>query len=179
MSENEIMKLMSVINYGWIDKNGAKHINDFKTFADEYILQSPEEVIKNKIGVCWDQVELERKYFEQYKSVKTFFIVHYDNNQCPTHTFLTFEKNNKCYWFEHSWECFRGIHEYSSVEELLTDIKNKFIKIELNNIYDKDRIVIYEYSKPEYNISVQEFFDHCSNGKFIELEKLSEGTKNY
>lgn len=103
MNEHKIFELMDSIKYGWIDKNGIKHTDDFETFSNDYILQSPKELIKNNIGVCWDQVELERHYFEDSNiSIKTFFIVHYDNDKCPTHTFLTFEKNNKNYWFEHS-----------------------------------------------------------------------------
>ena len=111
MDEYKIMDLMSIINYGWIDKNGIKHINDYDTFSDDYILQSPNDLIDSKLGVCWDQVELERYYFESFNnSVKTFFIVHYDNDKCPTHTFLIYEKNGKYCWFEHSWERYRGIH---------------------------------------------------------------------
>ncbi len=173
MSENEIMKLMNKINYGWMDKEGIKHIDDFDTFSSDYILQSPENIIKNKIGVCWDQVELERYYFNKFNfSIKTFFIVYYDDNICPTHTFLIFEKNNKYYWFEHSWEKFRGIHEYNNLKELLNDIKNKFINCELNGQYSDDNLKIYEYTKPKYNISVQEFYSHCEKGKLVDLENM-------
>ena len=102
-NEFEIMDLMKDIEYGWIDKNNNKHSVVDETYSDNYILQSPNEVIKNKIGVCWDQVELERYYFKGNDwNVKTYFLVHYDGDKCPTHTFLTFEKNNKYYWFEHS-----------------------------------------------------------------------------
>ncbi len=171
MNENEIMKLMNKINYGWVDKNNIKHINDFDTFSDRYILQSPDDIIKNQVGVCWDQVELERYYFKDINnSIKTFFIVYYDNDKCPTHTFLIFEKDNKYYWFEHSWEKFRGIHEYDTLNNLLNDIKNKFIYYELNNKYNDDNLKIYEYTKPKYNISVQEFFKHCENGNLIDLQ---------
>lgn len=173
MNENEIMELMNVINYGWMDKNGQKHVNDFATFSDEYILQPPKEVIKNQIGVCWDQVELERFYFKNVNnSIKTFFIVHYDGDKCPTHTFLTFEKNDYYYWFEHSWEKFRGIHKYNTIKELLKDVKNKFIKFELNNKYIEENLVIHEYTKPKYNISVQEFYKHCDDGQYINLENM-------
>lgn len=169
MSENEIMKVMDTINYGWMDKKGIKHIDDFDTFSSDYILQSPEEVIKNQIGVCWDQVELEREYFKNYKSVRTFFIVHYDNDKCPTHTFLTYEKENKYYWFEHSWDKFKGIYKYDSFKDLLIDVKQYFIKFELKNNYDKNNLIIREYTKPKYNISVQEFFKHCEKGKIIKI----------
>ena len=63
--------------------------------------------------------------------MKTYFIVHDDGDKCPTHTFSTYEKSNKYYWFEHLWKRFRGIHEYNFLKELLKDIKDKFIKYEL------------------------------------------------
>ena len=172
-NEFEIMDLMKEIEYGWIDKNNNRHSIVGESYSDNYTLQSPNEVIKNKIGVCWDQVELERYYFKGNDwNVKTYFLVHYDGNKCPTHTFLTFEKNNKIYWFEHSWERFKGIHEYNSIKELLFDIRDKFIKYELNNNYNSLGLVLHEYKKPKYHISVQEFYNHCDYGKYIDFEEL-------
>lgn len=172
-NEFEIMDLMKEIEYGWMDKDNKKHILVDETYSDNYILQTPNEIIKNKIGVCWDQVELERYYFKGNAwNIKTYFLVHYDGDKCPTHTFLTFEKNNKYYWFEHSWERFRGIHEYKSLKELLFDIRNKFIKYELDNDYVVENLVLHEYKKPKYHISVQEFYNHCDYGTYIDFEKL-------
>ena len=168
-NELEVMELMKDIKYGWIDKDNNKYIDDFELFSEKYILQSPTDVIKNKVGVCWDQVELERYYFKPNAwNIKTFFLVHYDGDKCPTHTFLTFEKDNKHYWFEHSWEIFRGIHEYNTEKELLLDIKNKFIKNDLNN-YIPEHLDLHQYKKPKYHISVQDFFNHCDSGKHIDL----------
>ena len=167
-TEVEVMNFMEDIQYGWCDKNQKIFVDDFNNFGDDYRLQSPKEVIKNKVGVCWDQVELERYYFRSNDiNVKTYFLVHYDNDMCPTHTFLTYEKNNKFYWFEHSWKMFRGIHEYGSLKELLSDVRNKFIRYELNNEYVESNLVLHEYSKPKYNISVQEFYEHCDKGEYI------------
>jgi len=174
MLEKNIMNLMNDIVYGWVDKNGLSHLNDFETFSSDYRLQSPEELIKSKIGVCWDQVELERYYFEKENiNVKTYFLVHYDGGKCPTHTFLVFRKNDKYYWFEHSWDKFKGIHEYSTLKELLSDVRNKFIKYELNNNYVDEYLVLHEYEKPSYSISVQDFFTHCDNGKYIEIDTIN------
>ena len=167
------MDLMQNIEYGWVDKSNIKHVKTDNAFSDNYKLQSPLEIIKNKLGVCWDQVELERYYFKGNDwNIKTYFLVHYDGDKCPTHTFLTYEKNNKYYWFEHSWERFRGIHEYSSLKEMLLDIKNKFIKYELNNTYQEENLVLHEYEKPKFNISVQEFYSHCDSGKYIDFREL-------
>ncbi len=169
--EFEIMDLMKNIAYGWIDKENKRHTLVDETYSDNYILQSPNEIIKNKIGVCWDQVELERYYFKGNDwNIKTYFLVHYDGNKCPTHTFLTFEKNNKYYWFEHSWEKFKGIHEYNSIKELFIDIRDKFIKYELDNNYIAENLVLYEYKKPKYHISVQEFYNHCEHGTYMDYK---------
>ena len=169
-NEFEIMNLMENIEYGWIDKNNNKYNVVDESYSDNYILQDTKEIIKNKIGVCWDQVELERYYFKGNDwNIKSYFIVHYDNDKCPTHTFLTFEKNDKYYWFEHAWERFRGIHEYQTQKELLFDVKNKFIKYELNNNYEKNNLIIYNYKKPNYHLNVQEFYRHCESGHHISI----------
>ena len=173
---NNIMNLMDSIEYGFKDKNGENIINTNPQkwddeFSKFYYLQTPEELLESKCGVCWDQVELERYYFKGNDwNIKTYFIVHYDNDKCPTHTFLTFEKGNKYYWFEHSWEKFRGIHEYATLKDLLLDVRNKFIKYELNDVCEKNNLCIYNYKKPKYHINVLEFFKHCESGINISLE---------
>lgn len=154
-----------------MDKQGSKHNIVDDSYSKNYILPSPKEIIGNKVGVCWDQVELERYYFKGNDwNIKTYFIVHYDNDKCPTHTFLIFEKGNKYYWFEHSWEKFRGIHEYATLKNLLLDVRDKFIKYELNDVCEKNNLCIYNYKKPKYHINVLAFFKHCESGINISLE---------
>ena len=166
----ELMKKMDDINYGYIyngvniypDSEFAENDEDF---PKKYHLLSPTDLIKNKYGVCWDQVELERYYLEQ-ENIKchSYFIVTYDNKEFPTHTFLAIENKDKYYWFEHSWKPYKGIYEYNSLNDLLADVKSKFCKNR-----SLDDTVIYEYIKPEYNISSYEFFKHCESGKKIEI----------
>lgn len=103
---------------------------------------------------------------------KNFFLVYDDKDKCLTHTFLTFEKDNKYYWFEHAFERFKGIHEYFSMKELLFDIRNKFIQYKLNDRDVNEEVMIYEYKKPNYHISVLDFYNHCTSGVDIDLDKL-------
>ena len=164
----EIMNQMNNIKYGWKDKYEKIHFNVDETFSNDYVLETPNEVLNNNVGVCWDQVELERNFFEKTNiKFKTFFIVHYDNNNCPTHTFLIYKDNNLYYWFEHSWERFRGIHSYKTEEEALKDIKSKFIKYELNGNYIQNNLCIYKYEKPKYGINCLQFYKHCEHGENI------------
>lgn len=169
----EIMDLMKDITYGFIAQNAKQYTSFDEAFQKKYRLQSPKETIENKIGTCWDQVELERYYFKGNDwNIKTYFIVHYDGDKCPTHTFLTFEKEGQYSWFEHAWEKFRGVHEYASLKELLLDVREKFILYELQREDVGENLVLYEYKKPKYHLTVQEFFLHCEQGKRLDFEKL-------
>lgn len=167
----EIMKLMDEIEYGWVDKKGEKHTK-LAGFADNYILQTPEELKKNKLGVCWDQVELERYYFkEKGIDIKSYFIVYYDGGKCPCHTFISFEDNNKFYWFEHAWERHKGIREFNSEKELLEEVTKCFIELELKNGYDDNYLFIYNYSKPDKKLDTLEFYHHCEKGILLKGER--------
>lgn len=169
LNEFDVMNFMNNIKYGYVSNDGIIH-KEVDSDFNNYRLQSPSELMNSCYGVCWDQVELERYLFKDiYKDVKTYFIVHYDDEKCPTHTFLVYENNNKYYWFEHSWEICRGIHEYNSIDILLDDVKNKFVFHELDNDYDIDNLCIYEYGEfPNYNdIGIKEFYKHCENSKKI------------
>ena len=141
--ENDIMNIMNDIKYGYLDINGNIHYVIDKDFESLYTLQSPGETLNNKVGVCWDQVELERYLFDK-ENIKfnTYFIVYYSDNICPTHTFLIYKIDNDYYWFEHSWEKYRGIRKYSSENSALNDIKEKFINDELNNNYDDTNLFL-------------------------------------
>lgn len=173
---NDIMNVMNFIEYGFKDENGDNIINTSPRkwddeFSKFYYLQTPEELLKSKCGVCWDQVELERKLFlDNDISCTTYFIYTTDGDMLPSHTFLTFESNNKYYWFEHSWFKYKGIHEYSNKLELLLDVKDKFIKD--NDYISKDAFTfVYEYEKPKEHISCTEFYKYIETQKLIKLNK--------
>lgn len=174
-SVTDIMNLMKDIKYGycWVDKTGKRHYQMDNSFSYDYILQSPDEVLASRVGICWDQVELERYYFEKLNiKTITYFICHYDNDRCPSHTFLTYKENDKFYWFEHSWEIYRGIHEFDSMKDLLKEVREKFIITELSNNYSESNLLLREYSKPEYGISIEEFYKHCEINTIINIDML-------
>ena len=168
---NEIMKIMDTIEYGFLDKS----LNDIfkdkdveQAFCKVYYLMSPEELLAKKKGVCWDQVELERKLFTD-KNLKneTYFIYIDNHNSLPSHTFLVFYKNSKVYWFEHSWYDEKGIHEYDTLNELLTDVKVKFLNSRKEEIEPSAAIHLYEYKKPKYHINCEEFYQYIFTQKKI------------
>jgi hypothetical protein len=164
--------------YGWIDKHGNKHYgtND----AQSYSLQSPEELLKSHIGICWDMTELCRCFFENMTSLKyeTYYLFYDDNKGCPGHTILVFYDNDKVYWFEPMFNnnnCFySGIHEYESISKLLEDFRNIFVKNALINgliadDFNPSNIQIYKYNVPKKHINGYEWRDHINGSELVNI----------
>lgn len=168
----EIMNIMETIEYGFKDKTGTNILDENPDWNfDSYYLLNPNELLKSKCGTCWDQVELERKLFQDNNiNCTTYFIYITDEDMLPSHTFLTFEENNKYYWFEHSWFKYKGIHEYNSKLELLLDVKNKFIK-DHDYVNEDAPLFVYEYDKPKEHISCPEFYKYIETQKLVKLNK--------
>lgn len=170
----EIMNVLEDINYGFKDEKGNNIIDsDPKKWHEEfykfYYLQTPEELLISKCGVCWDQVELERALFEKENiKIKTYFIFLQDGNDLPSHTFLVFKDNSKYYWFEHSWGIYKGIHEYDSELELLADVKEKFIQSH-NYVSEYSKFYLYEYQVPVKHIKCDDFYKYIETQKRVEL----------
>lgn len=173
---NKIMCIMDTIEYGFKDEFGKNIINSDpkkwnEEFASFYFLQTKEELLQSKCGICWDQVELERNLFKERKiKFNTYFIYIKDVKLLPSHTFLTYEFDHKHYWFEHSWGLYKGIHEYDSELELLLDIKRLFL-MEHNYVGKNSSIFIYEYETPKSHLTCEEFYNYIETQKIVKINK--------
>lgn len=166
---NEVLLKMKDISYGYFYE--GKDISESEDLPKYYTLNTPEKTIKDKMGVCWDQVELERKYFDSINvKTKSYFICNYDGSFFPTHTFLVVFQNNKYYYFENSWLPYKGVEEFNSLSDLLKEIVLRFNKMCIEK-YDlkEENTVIYEYDVPKFNICGKDFFAHCEKGIKINI----------
>lgn len=158
------------IKYGYLDKYGnvVKYTDKYfyENWYDNYILSSAEDVLKNKVGNCYDQVEFEYTWLTQhgYKT-KRFYemvLVEYKNNY-PTHTFIVYENDNKYYYFENAFYELRGIRKFDSMKKLLSfELEQYKISLKKYNIDEKElsNIILKEYSIDEYRISASTFIDN-------------------
>lgn len=138
-SEDNLLKLIEEFNnelnsydYGISDDNGYINGTSVEDYLHNYRLLSPKEVERLRGGICWDFCQYEDWYFDKhFPEIKTkfFYMIIDNNNDCPTHTFLTFKLGNKFYWFESSWQSNQGLHQYDSEEELLNDAVSKLWEI--------------------------------------------------
>ena len=178
----KIMNVMKKIEYGFLDNKGNNifdNVNVENMFNKVYYLMSPEELLNKKVGVCWDQVELERKLFEENNIKNETYFIYIDNKEnLPSHTFLVYYWDNKVYWFEHSWFDEKGIHEYNNLNDSLNDVEIKFIKSRENEVPKGLDVHIYKYNKPNYNISCDEFYNYIFTQKKIFNFKIETATIN-
>ena len=150
----DLLKFMEEnITDGFVDKSGNKYTDLFsKEWQDNWysncVVQTGKNILKTKIGTCWDQVELERLWFKgnnyQFKTIFMIFELNKINN-LPTHTCLIYKELDKYYWFEHSFYNNRGIHEFNSYNEAINYIKNKQLEHAINN---------YKIDSSYYNLLV-------------------------
>jgi len=161
----ELLKWMSPIKYGWIDKFGkANYDSNGYDMDKHYKLQSAEEVAKNKIGICWDQCILEKAWFDQTIGCKIYFIDLYsDEFYHQTHSFIVYQENGKYIWFEHSWDKFRGIHKYKSFNDLMEDVKKKFSDYykKKDKINKFKHIFISEITNVKPGLTAQEYMKYA------------------
>lgn len=167
-SVNELLDFLQDIQHGYmdVDKNVSYEIDS--GFKKKYILSSPEDVLKNGVGTCFDLVELERVYFKNLGlKFQTYFMVYYESKKVFTHTFVVYEENEKFYWFEYAWNKNQGIHEYMSLYDLLTDVRDNFKKNNNLKFMDLDYLCVYKYKKPKFHIGLKDFYKHCENGENV------------
>lgn len=179
-NEYELLEFMKDnIKSGFVTNDGEKYFpgddNYNKIWFTKGIVQTGEQFLKTLVGTCWDQVEFERKWFNDNNiKTKTFFLCYEINeeNDYPTHTILTYEKDNKFYWFENAFYIQRGIHEYNSMRELIIDVKDKYhkntIDMGIAKKEDINLIKIYEYNKLEKNLSISDYLKHVLSGDIYE-----------
>lgn len=162
--ESQILKkmehlstIMRPIRYGYLTKDGKKRVGydiDNNKMFYEYILETPQEVLDNKLGVCWDQVELERYYCNKHDiPFNTYFSIVGKNSN--THTFLVFKtEDNKLYYFENSWYNYRGIHgPFTSIKDIFKTVYKQLLTV---NKYMK-LMRVYKYGKPQYGCNMLDF----------------------
>ena len=130
---NELMKFMNNnITYGWLDKNGRKHLNNLKGFRENYHISSIKEILRSGLGTCIEQAKMIKSTFDMlgiesklychrsYENEENF------NEEVRMHCFLLFKEGDNWYHFEHSNRPKRGIHKYKNIDESINSITSGY-----------------------------------------------------
>ena len=107
---------------------------------------------------------------------ETYYLLYDDGKGCPCHTILVYYKDHKVYWFEPRFPCKEqcGINEYNSIDVLINDFKNIWIKDAIENKlipknYSANNILIYKYDTLRYHINGYEIREHINNSELYNV----------
>lgn len=173
----ELIRDMNDIKYGWIDKKGTKYENKIirSIFEKDYFLQEPTELKKSKLGVCWDQVEYERYYFENMNiPFKTIFMIYDTGLKKHMHTFLVYKEKKQYCWIENTYEHYIGINKYNSFSDLLNDVMKDFL-LANHLLIIGENLKYYIYDKPKYGINYNEFIINALKGIVLKKDYSNLG----
>ena len=147
---------------------GDLEYKNFNNMDKDYKLQTAEEMLETKTGICWDQVEFERHIFEKIIKipVKTYYFVQNQNTEdMATHTILVYQENDKFYYFENAFQENRGIYSHDSLDDVF-----KFVSINMREKQNDNGIKIYKYNKPESGITSTKYLDFIEKKENIVRE---------
>lgn len=180
-SPESLLEWMDKIEYGWMDSDYKEKLDgdwDENDFWDDYSMLLPHEVVEHKVGVCWDQTVFENHIFNTQFDFphKMIFIQQY---KIGTHTFLVYEKKDQWYWFEHSFNKYRGIHgPYDSIEDIVVDVFEKMEEYEGGSSGYEWAIMDPDDFKTK--LTCKEFMDACDYNydEMEETDRESEKKKH-
>lgn len=174
----ELLEFMSqYFSYGYLGKDGRVFVPTDTDFNDSwylnYQLQSVNDILRTRVGNCFDMVEFERKWFSSHEyQTKTFFemvLLDY-NNSYSMHTFLIYQENDSWFLFEFSDFMHRGIFKFSTLKELLKYQKNNYVSIlKSQSIKEKEleKMIVKEFRKPKSEITASQYLDYVLSENFV------------
>lgn len=127
----EVFHKVADCEYGFWDSSTNKLMERTDENNNEYLnknarILTPQEVLKYKVGTCWDQ-SLTLAYLLSQAGIEfKYFFMEKPSNE--THTFVVAKVDNKYYWLETAWSRHKGIHTASSESQLLSQIRDNFFK---------------------------------------------------
>lgn len=174
--EQLMIYLDQYFQYGVIDNNGNKYYDsnsdEFQLICDtQWKLRSVNEMLKDGVGHCYDQVEIERDWFTKKGfEVKTFWIAAYQEeieNSGFSHAYLIYKDSGEWKLFEHSDFSNRGIHIFKSVNDAVKCQAEHQIEFAESCIkpIKKYTTCIKLFNKPPVNVNMQEYLEFIDNSK--------------
>lgn len=143
------------IDYGYMDVEGVvHHLSPADNYSDQngapYCFSSPEQVVRNNCGWCWEIAELIRFWCEikgiEYKCV---FLEYRSPELHRTHTQVFAKWKGKwCEAPDNTSPVLFGEKGYDSAKACIsafTDLFRAYLKHELCEKYDENRLLVKEF----------------------------------
>lgn len=141
---------IKTIKYGYKDAHGNLHfIDDEDWDMHDYVFSSPNEVIQNNCGWCWDVANLIACYCKRHHIEHTTLFMEYLSNELhQTHTQIFIFYNGKWYAApDNSSPDQFGANGYISLAECQRNFVSSFVaflKYTLKEKYDEKHLLLNE-----------------------------------
>lgn len=146
-------RYIETVRYGYQDSSGKLHFTDDEDFTvQDYAFSSPEEVVKNNCGWCWDIAELIKVYCARNEiTCRSWFMEYYSDDLHQTHTqvFLYFQ-GKWCPAPDNSLGLQLGEHSYDELEqcvEWFADWFREYLRSVLKDKYSEANLLLKEYTR--------------------------------
>ena len=156
--ENLLIWLSNNIEYAWMDKDYKKYDDFGMEWWDNYRLLLPDEIVKYGVGTCFEQALLAKQVFDKDfpdLETKLIFLGTKDRND---HLILIYKRDDMWFWFEHSFEMFRGIHGPYGSNKKASEDAAKAMKIHDASIKEKIKILEVDPKDYQTKLSGKEFY---------------------
>lgn len=119
----DILSRYSDIKYGFTVDGVKKHPDDDKAFREGYKLQTPEQLLKNKLGICFDVSHaLAKAMRSKGIPAKELYIqmARGSDKVDPAHTVTVVDEGNKgAYAIERGWANDKAILRLKSMQDII------------------------------------------------------------
>ncbi|MBS7020248.1 MAG: hypothetical protein KH135_00015 [Firmicutes bacterium] len=155
--------LAQTMEYGWIGTDGKKYTHTMKPLRETYRIQSVENVFKNHLMTCIEQVRIVSDYCQKWDyPVKQFCFRKYEDKESYgepilMHCFPIFQKNNHWYHFDYTNTRFLGIHEFNTLKEAIHSVISQYPENDIRILTEIPGNIPEGLSFYEWNLYVNQF----------------------
>lgn len=149
----EFFKYVGAIRYGYQDYSGQLHFADDEDFTvRDYAFSSPEDVVKNNCGWCWDLAEFIKLYCVRHElPCRSWFMEYLSDELHQTHTqvFLNFQGK----WCPAPDNCLGlqlgtpGFDKLGQCVKWFTDWFTDYLRSVLQDEFNDNKLYIKEYTR--------------------------------
>ena len=146
-------RYVATVRYGYQDKSGQLHFTDDADFTvRDYAFSSPENVVKNNCGWCWDLAELIKVYCARHElPFRSWFMEYLSDELHQTHTQVFLRFRGK--WCPAPDNCLGlelgapGFDELGPCVSWFTGLFTDHLKSVLKDKFDEANLFVKEYTR--------------------------------
>lgn len=152
LESERFFEYVSSLRYGYCDKHGKIHLaTDVDFTVNDYSFSSPETIVKNNCGWCWDIAEFIKLYCKR-KGIpcKSYFMEYLSDELHQTHAqvFILYREKwsaapDNCLGLSFGTPCY---NDPEACIGWFSDLFTDYLKSTLKDKYSKENLIIKEYT---------------------------------